>query len=204
MTGTEKGPRRSSGKGTERGAGEAGRGWALGLRAVMGSWEALVVAGAGVLLPSGQCRGLPQGGEGHAEPAAVAWLRPDPKRGLLRLVCTEGLTGPSRRSRHPGQGGCPAARRPVRLPGGPWAGCGRCVAVRFSGLRGSECSLSLCLLRTLTMGAGVRWLLPSAASTALKSARWGLRRVSASWPLAREVCQEQASGQGPGTALRAL
>mgnify|MGYP007134203801 CR=1 FL=1 len=60
---------------------------------------------------------------------------------------------------------------------------------------GCGCSLSLCCLRTPTAG-GFRRLLPSTATATLKSAPWGLWRVSASWPLAHEVRQERGLRAG--------
>ena len=76
---------------------------------------------------------------------------------------------------------------PVFLPGEshPWAGwLGWTLLCRLPRLMGCGCGLSLCLLRTLTAG-GFRQLLLC-----------GLWRVSASWPLAREVRQERGIRAG--------
>ena len=113
--------------------------------------------------------------------------------------------GPSWRSRSS------RPREAVQLPDGPsapaWRPVGwvarldaaagsRCVPVRVLWARGAWMRPVPVSLAYPHYGGGSAGFSPLLPRRPLKSVRWGLRRVSASWPLAREVCQEQGLRSG--------
>ena len=170
----------------------------------------MVTEGTVGLLPSGPCRGLPRGREGTL--SQPLWPgHSQRERGLSRLRRTEGLMGPSRRSRssepreafQPPAGPSAPAWRPVGWVAGLDAVAGGCRVrtwVPWAGLEGRGCSLSCAAVHPHCWGpAAFSTLLPARP---LKSACWGLRRLSASWPLAHRCVSNEASGQGPGTLCR--
>lgn len=150
-------------------------------------------------------QGAATGPGGHAEPAAVAWPQPDgawPLKAPLHRGADGALTEVTVIR---AQGGFPATSRSIRscleARGlGGRAGCYRrrlpspYVGSLGRGSRGADAACPVSLVHPHCWGsAGFSPLLPPQP---LKSACWGLRRVSASWPLAHEVCQERGLRSG--------
>ena len=165
------------------------------------------------LLPSDPCRGLPRGWEGTL--SQLLWPgHSQMERGLSRLRCTEGLMGPSRRSRssepreafQPPAGPSAPAWRPVGWVAGLDAAAGGCRVrtwVLWAGLEGRGCGLSRAACPPSLLGASR--LLHSAAGPAPEKCLLGVRRLSASWPLAHKACQQRGLRSGtwdPAPMLR--